>query len=119
KDRLFWFGTYNPTWNQAIWAPAAGNEALGTPPSGLFDIFGNNLQYRTFSGDYAAKLTFKINNSHTIESSVFGDPNLRNFAPSPNLLNADNETVNSKWNYGTRNWDTRYDGALSPTWTVD
>ncbi len=111
KDRLFWFGNYNPTWNQADWAPAVG--------SGLFDIYGNNLQYRTFSGDYAAKLTFKINNSHTIESSFFGDPNLRNYAPSPNLLNSDNTTVNSKWNYGTRNWDTRYDGALSPTWTID
>ena len=111
KDKLFWFGNYNPTWNQAIWAPALG--------SGLFDLYGDNLQYRTFSGDYAAKLTYKINNSHTIETSLFGDPNLRNYAPSPNLLNADNTTVNSKWNYGTRNWDTRYDGALSPTWTID
>jgi Carboxypeptidase regulatory-like domain len=111
KDRLFWFGTYNPTWNQAEWAPAVG--------SGLFDIYGQNLQYRTFSNDYAGKLTFKINNSNTIESSVFGDPNQRNFAPSPNLLNADGTTVNSSWNYGTRNWDTRYDGAISPTWTFD
>ena len=75
KDRLFWFGTYNPTWIQARWAPAAG--------SGLADIYGTHLQYRTFSNDYAGKLTFKINNSHTIETSIFGDPNSRNTAPSP------------------------------------
>ena len=111
KDRLFWFGTFNPTWNQARWAPAAG--------SGLEGIYGTHLQYRTFSKDYAGKLTFKITNSHTIESSVFGDPNQRNFVPSPNLLNADNTSVNSSWDYGTRNWDTRYDGALTPTWTID
>ena len=111
KDRVFWFGTYNPTWNQARWAPAAG--------SGLEAIYGTHLQYRTFSNDYAGKLTFKITNSHTIETSIFGDPNQRNDAPSPNFLNADSTTVNSSWNYGTRNWDTRYDGALTPTWTID
>jgi hypothetical protein len=111
KDRLFWFGTFNPTWLQADWAPAAN--------AGLFAIYGNNLQYRTFSEDYAGKLTFKINNSNTIETSIFGDPNSRNSGPSLNFLNAANTTVNSSWNYGTRNWDTRYDGAISPTWTID
>lgn len=111
KDKLFWFGTFNPTWDQQEWAPALG--------SGLFDIYGTGLQYRTFSKDYAGKLTFKINNSNTIESSVFGDPNSRNDAPNPTLLNADNTTVNSRWNYGTRNWSTRYDGAITSTWQVD
>jgi hypothetical protein len=111
KDRLFWFGTFNPTWLQAEWAPAA--------TSGLFAIYGNNLQYRTFSEDYAGKLTFKLNNSNTIETSIFGDPNSRNSGPSLNFLNADNTSVNSTWNYGTRNWDTRYDGAITPTWTID
>jgi hypothetical protein len=119
KDKLFWFGTFNPTWDQADWRPSAGNAAQGIPPSGLFDIYTGGVQYRTFSEDYAGKLTFKINNSHTIESSIFGDPNSTNTAPPYTLLNADNTTVNSKWNYGTRNWATRYDGALSPTWTID
>ena len=27
KDRLFWFGTYNPTWLQARWAPCGGFRA--------------------------------------------------------------------------------------------
>jgi len=111
KDRLFWFGTFNPTWNQANWSPAFG--------VGLNDFYPGGVQYRTFSEDYAGKLTFKINNSHTIESSVFGDPNTTNTAPPYTLLNAEDTTVNSKWNYGTRNWATRYDGALSPTWTID
>ena len=111
KDRLFWFGTFNPTWNQANWSPAFG--------VGLNDFYPGGVQYRTFSEDYAGKLTFKINNSHTVESSVFGDPNTTNTAPPYTLLNAEDTTVNSKWNYGTRNWATRYDGALSPTWTVD
>jgi Carboxypeptidase regulatory-like domain len=111
KDKLFWFGTFNPTWDQAQWAPAV--------TSGLYDIYGGHLQYRTFTPDYAGKLTFKINNSNTIESSVFGDPNSRNDAPSPLSLSADNTTVNSSWNYGTRNWSTRYDGAITSTWQID
>jgi len=110
KDRLFWFGTFNPTWNQANWNPAVG--------VGLNDFYPGGVQYRTFSKDYAGKLTFKINNSNTIESSVFGDPNQTNNAPPYTLLNAENTTVNSKWDYGTRNWATRFDGTISPTWTV-
>ena len=110
KDKLFFFGTFNPTWSQANWSPAAG--------VGLNDFYPGGVQYRTFSEDYAGKLTFKINNSNTVESSVFGDPNSTNEAPPFTLLNASNTTVNSKWNYGTRNWATRYDGTISPTWTI-
>ena len=97
----------------------ARKSEFGSAPSGLFDIYGTHFNIGPFRKDYAGKLTFKISNSHTIESSVFGDPNSRNNAPSPNLLNADSTSVNSSWNYGTRNWDTRYDGALTPTWTID
>jgi hypothetical protein len=34
-------------------------------------------------------------------------------------LNATDKTVNSKWDYGTRNWALRYDGALTNTWLID
>ena len=110
KKHLFYFGTFNPSWRYEHWAPAAG--------SGLFTLYNGNAERRTLSKDYAGKLTFKINDSHTIESSVFGDPNTTNAAPY-STLNSDNASANSKWDYGTRNWVVRYDGTLTPTFLVD
>jgi hypothetical protein len=110
KKHLFYFGTFNPTWQYQHWAPAAG--------SGLFTQYNGNAEERTLSKDYAGKLTFKINDSHTVESSIFGDPNTNNAAPY-RTLNSDNTSANSKWDYGTRNWVVRYDGALTSTWLVD
>ncbi len=110
KDRLFFFGTFNPSWNHAYYAPAV--------TSGLFTLTKGLVDRDTTRYDYAGKLTFKINNAHTVESSVSGDPSHTNptaFA----TLNIDNLSANSKWDYGTRNWSTRYDGAFGTSLLVD
>src|ERR1700682_86811 len=54
RDRLFFFGTFNPSWNHAYFAPARG--------SGLATI-SPLVDRDTTRYDYAGKLTFKINNS--------------------------------------------------------
>jgi hypothetical protein len=110
RDHLFYFGNFNPSFNHQYNAPSVG--------SGLFTVYNGQLERITNSKDYAGKLTFKINGSHTIESSVFGDPAYTNHVPW-STLNAANTTVNSQWSYGTRNWSARYDGALSSTWLLD
>jgi Carboxypeptidase regulatory-like domain len=109
RDRLFFFGTFNPSWNHAYYAPAVG--------SGLATI-SPLVDRDTTRYDYAGKLTFKINNSHTIESSVSGDPSHTN-PTSFSSLNIDNTSANSKFDYGTRNWSTRYDGAFGSSLLVD
>ena len=110
KDKLFFFGTFNPTWKYEHWAPARG--------SGLFTIFNGDAERRFLSLDYAGKMTFKINNSNTLEASIFGDPNTTNAAPFA-TLNSDNASADSFWNYGTRNLVVRYDGTITSTWQVD
>lgn len=109
KDRLFFFGTFNPSWNNAYYQPALN--------SGLYAI-DPTVDRDTTRYDYAAKLTFKINNSQTVESTISGDPSHTNPAPY-STLNIDNTSANSKWNYGTRNWATRYDGAFGSSLLVD
>lgn len=109
KDRLFFFGTFNPSWNHAYFQPVIG--------SGLYSI-NKLIDHNTTRYDYAGKLTFKINNSHTVESTVSGDPSHTN-ATAFSTLNIDNTTANSKWDYGTRNWSTRYDGAFGSSLLVD
>src|SRR6202045_1017843 len=109
RDRLFFFGTFNPSWNNAYFAPAAG--------SGLATI-SPLVDRDTTRYDYAGKLTFKINNSHTVESSVSGDPSHTN-PTAFSTLNSDNNSANPKWEYGTRNWAVRYDGAFGSSVLVD
>jgi len=115
RDHLFYFGNFNPSVNNQYVAPAVASD--GTP-SGLFTLYNGQLQRTKTSYDYAGKLTYKINDRHTVESSVFGDPSHTNNVPWA-TLNATDKTVNSKWDFGTRNWAVRYDGALTSTWLID
>jgi len=109
RDRLFFFGTFNPSWNNAYYQPALNSGLFTTNPL---------IDRETIRYDYAGKLTFKINNSHTVESSVSGDPSHTNPAAFSTLA-IDNTSANSKWEYGTRNWATRYDGAFGSSVLVD
>jgi hypothetical protein len=104
KNHLFFFGTFNPTWNDEQVAPALG--------SGLFTSSGGLVDRRTTIWDYAGKLTFKVNDRNTVESSVTGDPGHTNIAPFI-TLNIDNTSANSKWNLGTRSWAVRYNGVFA------
>ncbi|MFI5096715.1 MAG: TonB-dependent receptor domain-containing protein [Candidatus Acidiferrales bacterium] len=110
RDRLFFFGTFNPSWNHAYFAPAIN--------SGLFTIYKGLVDRTTTRYDYAGKLTFKINSLHTIESTISADPSSTNDAPYATLT-ANDKTANSSWNYGTRNWSVRYDGTFGSSFLVD
>jgi Carboxypeptidase regulatory-like domain len=109
KDRLFFFGTFNPSWNNSYFAPAAGSGLAAIDPT----IDRNTTRY-----DYAAKLTFKLSDKHTIESTISGDPSHTN-PTAYSTLNIDNTSANSKWDYGTRNWSTRYDGVFGSSLLAD
>lgn len=111
KDHLFFFGSFDPTWNQQFLGAAKG--------SGLQTLFPNGLTYFGRVYNYAGKLTWKINDNHQIESSVFGDPTNTNTTELDYSLNTPNDTAMSRLHYGTRNWVVRYNGTLSPTWLVN
>ena len=109
KDHIFFFGDFNPSWNQQFVSapPSAGLAQLGT-----LTLFSRVLSY-------AGKLTFKLNDNHQIESSVFGDPTKTNTSEQNYVLNTPNDTAMSKWDYGSRDWVVRYNGTLSPTWLLN
>jgi hypothetical protein len=115
KNKLFFFGTFNPSWNHNYVAPAV---SLDGTPSGLFNLYNGVADKRTIRRDYAAKLTFKLTSTQTLESTVSGDPSHTNAAPF-STLNSDNASANSKWDYGTRNWSVRYDGTFGSSFLVD
>jgi len=113
KEHLFFFGSFDPTrLGSTQHAPFLdGIAALG------------NVTLKTWSYNYAGKLTYKLNDKNTIEGSVFGDPSHWNFAPWYLLIEAPNGFPNttsfSKANFGNRDVVARYNGTLSPTWVVN
>jgi hypothetical protein len=123
RDKLFFFGSFNPTVRREIVTGVRANQADIAAGNGNIVNSGLFLQrgefarrYRTYN--YAGKLDWVLNPSHQLTFSIFGDPtktNLSSFA----FLNIDNNTADSILDYGTRNWAFRYNGSLSPTWTVN
>ena len=105
KDKLFFYGGFNPTYNQSYRsAPSIfTNSSLGVV----------NVQTRTLN--FAGKIDWNIASNHQLEGSVFGDPATlpSNFARIGSL--ASNNTLReSGLDYGTRTWTTRYNGSFGP-----
>jgi Carboxypeptidase regulatory-like domain len=108
KDKLFFFGSFNPTIRRDI-----GQGALG---SNLLTLLGDQAQrYRTLN--YAGKIDYNINSNHTLAFSIFGDPSKTNVS-SFRSLNIDNTTAMSRLDYGTRSIAVRYNGTFGPKTTL-
>jgi len=110
KDKLFFFGAFNPSYNAYYDQLATMHGVTGV--SAL-----PNATLGQYSYDYSGKLTFKLSNNHVVETSIFGDPTREsNFGPNSTLATIGNTTSYDKLSNGTRNWVVRYNATLSPTW---
>lgn len=112
KDRLFFFGSFNPSWTTQFSQLADLHGVFSYPLS------GKPVALKQTAYDYAAKLTFRLANNHQLESSVFGDPTRSN-SSAFNNTETFSDTTFSKLSNGSRNWVVRYNGTLSPTWLVN
>jgi hypothetical protein len=113
KNKLFFFGSFDPS--------RVDSTTLGPPLSGEFLL--GDLTGRQLSFNYAAKLTFKLSDKHTLEGSVFGDPTYSNVFPWQRLTEGPrgfpNNTNFSKLQFANRDVVARYNGTLSPTWVLN
>ena len=129
KDKLFFFGAFNPQWNTdydnyaqflngSDCGIVPGPPACATATSFTQSPLGSvSIGQRVYS--YSGKLTWKMNDNHQFESSVFGDPTYGHQRPNGPALAVMTPTVNDKLQFGTRNWVVRYNGAMTPTWLVN
>src|SRR5882724_6976071 len=126
--RLFFFGSFNPSWNtdHDQYAQFRNPSDCGISPGVPACVTGTPTQTSLGNVDisnrvlsYAGKLTFKINDNHQLESSVFGDPTYGHNDPNGPALVVASPTVNDKLQYGTRNFVVRYNGALTPSWLLN
>src|SRR4051812_20640005 len=114
KDHVFFFGSFNPEWNREFAQFAQLRNLLNVGASGNL----GNTEYDHTVYSYAGKGTWKINDNHQFEASLFGDPTYNNLAPNATLV-TQNHTPEDKLQYGTRNFVVRYNGAMTPTWLLN
>ncbi len=118
KNRLFFYGAFNPSLNQVQWLAAPGS---GLEPHGGFSN-------STTAKSWAGKLTFKITDATQIDASAFGDPSATNkgqqvasidsFPLFPNLY-YNNQGAFSAWKYGTRSEVVHLTSSITPTWELN
>src|SRR5690242_1581562 len=109
KDHLFFFGSFNPSWNTQFSQLATLHGTYNFP------LTGKPVDLKQTSYNYAGKLTLRLSDRHTIETSIFGDPTRSNTSAF-NSTSTFSDTTFSKLSNGTRNWVARYNATLSPTW---
>ena len=120
QNRVFFFGTYNPQWQ---------NRSFIAPEGFPFRSLGDVTRKRTIQS-YAGKLTMQATPSHRFDFSVFGDPSngasglqnpvaLRRVANPGVPGSASIEGGYSELDYGGHNQSLRYDGVLSPNWLLE
>jgi len=123
KNRIFFFGSFNPQWNRDYdqFAQYRNSSDLGT--AGLAGptqtrLGSYEVPVRVYS--YAGKVTVKLSNNHQVEGSVFGDPTYGDNTANGNFgPQTSSNTTFDKLQYGTRNIAARYNGTFSPTWLVN
>ena len=102
KNKLFFFGSFNPTVDRSI--------VRGASNSKLFTLLGDHARrFRTYN--YNAKVDWNINSNHSINFSIFGDPSQTNKSSFASL-NIDNTTAQSVLDFGTRSLSLRYNGSF-------
>ncbi len=110
KDKLFFFGAWDPSLNRDIFVadPSAPAASVG---------FGV-VQSNTTGVSYSGKLTYKISDRTTLEATAFGDPSRHNVIPN-SLSSTDPASTASAWNFGSEDELVRLDSAITSSWTLD
>ncbi len=120
RDRLFFFGSFNPSLNQVNYL------APNTPfAAAVFNHgpFSSSATTRSWAG----KLSLKITDGTTLDASAFGDPAHNNYsfnAVSANTFGYPNIQVKntssfSTWNYGSRAVVLHLASSVNPTTQVN
>ncbi len=110
KDKLFVFGTFNPSWNTLT-----RTAPTGFPLASLGEV---DTKRHTYS--YAGKLTWQVNSNHRFDATFFGDPSKADNGPQTTAaLASAAATKFSAIDYGGHSQSVRYDGIITPNWLVE
>jgi outer membrane receptor protein involved in Fe transport len=123
KDKLFFYGTFNPQYQSRTFIAPQNRNAAGAFSFPLAAL-GEVEQKRKIMA-YAGKLTWQAGQNHRFDISAFGDPSSGDMGPQRfTSLAAQNNPANpaafSELNfYGGHNQVLKYDGILSRNWLIE
>jgi hypothetical protein len=110
RDKLFFFGAFDPTLNRLYVAP--------NPTAGLAAIAPvGGYPYNTTSANWAAKVSYLPFSSTIVEASSYGDPSRNNSAPTTTAA-TNAPSVSSSYQFGTRNSIFRVNTNITPRITA-
>jgi hypothetical protein len=119
KDKLFFFGAFNPQYQTLTRIAPDNLNADGSDRFPLRSLGDVDRKRRILS--YAGKLTWQATPNHRFDLSAFGDPSHGDVGPQRN--NALKAVVPSKFSeldfFGGHNQSLRYDGIITPSWLVE
>lgn len=110
KDKLFFFGTFNPAWETLT-----RTAPTGFPLESLGEV---DRVRKTYA--YAGKLSWQATSNHRFAVTAFGDPSSADNGPQQVAsLAADAPTRFSALDYGGHSQSVRYDGIITPNWLLE
>jgi hypothetical protein len=119
KDKLFFFGAFNPQYQTLTRIAPDNVRADGSNVFPLRSLGEVDRKRRILS--YAGKLTWQATSNHRFDFTAFGDPSHGDVGPQ--RTTALKALVPSKFSelefYGGHNQAIRYDGIISRNWLVE
>jgi hypothetical protein len=109
QNKLFFFGAFNPSLGQIIWL--ANPKSPVTYAHGIYPSDVTTLSW-------AAKMTYKLSDTTTLEGSGFGDPSKHNAIPNTFSTNQP-LSVTSSYRFGSQDSIARIRSAITPTLVGD
>jgi hypothetical protein len=119
KDKLFFFGAIDPSWETRTFQAPNNVDADGAHQFPLYNTDGIDRKREITS--YSAKATYQLAANHRLDASFFGDP--ANGANGPQrtsaLLAQDTSQFSKLDKFGGNNQTVKYDGVFSPKLLVE
>ena len=112
RDKVFFFGAFNPQWNSRAYNAPAG-----------FPLVSEGDAERTYQYmSYAAKGTFQLAPAHRPDISVFGDPTVSDTGPQSNFgadLLRQSTSAYSRLEFGGNQQVFKYSGVVSSSFLLE
>ncbi len=119
KDKLFYFGAIDPSWDTRTFQAPNNKDADGNDQFPLFAQGGIDRKRQITS--YSAKATYNLSSNQHFDVSFFGDPAHGDNGPqrASALLAQDTAQYSELKKFGGNNQTVSYNGVFSPKFVVE
>ena len=119
KDRLFFFGAIDPSWDMRTFQAPNNQDADSNYLFPLYTLGG--IERKREITSYSAKATYNVSTNHHIDASFFGDPAHGVNGPQRTsaLLAQDTSQFSQLKKFGGNNQTINYNAVFSPKFVLE